>query len=349
MFFGRAAGFWILVTFCFGAQAAFAHPGHRSIAEVEFDPDRSALEVALRVPSYLFERALKRRVSAGIDLDQPEVDVQIAQYLRDTFRVRLQPGPTDLQLAWVGKEVGVKQTWLYFEYSLPDSVVRPGDRALDLAFTTLFEFELDQTNLISFRVGRNSELYQFTIRRPAHRIPLVIPRSKREPVDFTTRADEFRVAQRLLKPYGPHFRRHRDSLAYLRWVVIMVRVELANRRGSVSIARELLGALRETKRTEDSELSRELLKIYARLAFDWGYPREATQALGAISKSSEPCGVSTLRLRPEKYREDWNTGHARSLDQALAQSVESLRTWVAQKSEATKPSTRELPKTTRDS
>ncbi|MFN0056844.1 MAG: DUF6702 family protein [Planctomycetota bacterium] len=123
------------------------HPYHVSIAEAEYNPTTASLEVALRVFPIDLERALLVRTGRRLDLDlHADVDRLLADYLRAVFVVTL-PSGSLARLAWIGKEVGPSEAWLYFEFSVPSGMA--GVRIDNQIF---FELELDQINTINLRV-----------------------------------------------------------------------------------------------------------------------------------------------------------------------------------------------------
>ena len=155
-------------------HAAMAHPFHVSIAEAEFNAQTGKLEVALRVHPHDLELALERRAGHTVDLDETEqVDQLITSYLQEVFVLRPDAG-TSLRLAWVGKEVGVKFAWLFFEFPLPE---------ISGAWTVenrIFHQRLeDQVNTITFKQQRGERSLSFT-RSHARRklqLPLAARRS----------------------------------------------------------------------------------------------------------------------------------------------------------------------------
>ena len=99
-----------------------AHPFHVSLAEVEFNAESGKLEVALRVYPLDLEKALTLHAARRISIDdEPEVDALIAAYLKDRFRVTGADGkPASIE--WVGRELSVKDAWLYFEMPLSGGI-----------------------------------------------------------------------------------------------------------------------------------------------------------------------------------------------------------------------------------
>lgn len=148
-----------------GSVAAEAHPFHVTIAEVEFNAEAGTLEMAIRIynPGDL-EQALSRREGERVNLEQTEkVDEMILDYLRDCL-VITPPDGEPAELAWVGKEVTVKTTWLYVEARLPD-----GPEGAGFTNRLLFEIEADQVNTMVFGRARDRVSLRFTRDDPTHR------------------------------------------------------------------------------------------------------------------------------------------------------------------------------------
>ncbi|WP_152052552.1 DUF6702 family protein [Tautonia marina] len=142
-----------------------AHPFHVTIAEVEFNAEAGTLEMAIRIynPGDL-EQALSLREGERVNLEQTEkVDEMILDYLRDCL-VITPPDGEAAELAWVGKEVSVKTTWLYVEARLPD-----GPEGASFTNRLLFEIEADQVNTMVFGRARDRVSLRFTRDDPTHR------------------------------------------------------------------------------------------------------------------------------------------------------------------------------------
>ncbi len=138
-------------------ESVSAHPFHVSLAEAEFNAESGALEVALRVHPADLERALRNQEMRPVDLERSKgVDRMIVRYLQSHFQVRYQADER-LAVTWVGKEISVKEAWLYFEMPL-------GQSAGTLQITQAFFFEQleDQVNTINFKQGKRIESLSFT-------------------------------------------------------------------------------------------------------------------------------------------------------------------------------------------
>lgn len=159
------------------AAVAAAHPFHVTIAEADYNEDSGKLEVALRVynPGDL-EEALGRRSGERVDLERTEnVDDLIVAYLEDALIVE-RPDGESTDIEWVGKEVTVKTTWLYFEIPLPG-----GPEGATFTNTLLFEVEPDQANTIVFDRGDERASLRFTRDEPTQTFRRPEPKPDPEP------------------------------------------------------------------------------------------------------------------------------------------------------------------------
>ncbi len=151
LFQAARAALLVLIAACLGsfsAATARAHPFHASIAEMEYNAARGRLEVALCVHPLDLERALHEASGEPIDLDRSgDIDRRLTEYLRETLRIRAgSQGPCELR--WVGKEITLKEAWLYFEVPVPDGVDE-----LRLSNRVFFELQADQLNMMNVRIG----------------------------------------------------------------------------------------------------------------------------------------------------------------------------------------------------
>lgn len=150
---------------------AGAHPYHVVFAEAEANPETGRLQVAMRVFPEDLERALERMSGRErVDLDQTEgVDELIARYLARTVLLRdpeasREEGdaPALSTIRWVGKEVGIRHAWLYFEVELG----RPDAEGLEVSLRAMFEIEPTQENTVRFRRGEERVTVRCNRREP---------------------------------------------------------------------------------------------------------------------------------------------------------------------------------------
>jgi hypothetical protein len=147
--------------------AAFAHPFHVSIAEVEFNAPRNRLEVALRLNPLDLENALRPPGGPAVDLEQtPEIDRRLNDYLKQNVLVRTIDGQT-CAIHWIGKDVSLKEAWLFFEVALPADA-----DAITFSNRALFEQQADQVNSVFARVGERRSTLRCTLADPVQQLPL---------------------------------------------------------------------------------------------------------------------------------------------------------------------------------
>ena len=140
------------------AAAALVHPFHISVAEAEWKPKTKTLEVSLRLHGVDLETALGKIAAKKVVLEKtPKVDELIAKYLRSRFRVTPAGAEQSGKLTFVGKEVGAKATWLYFEIALPAD---PAGAMVEN--TVLLEVLDDQLNTVNFRSGKKRASLTFS-------------------------------------------------------------------------------------------------------------------------------------------------------------------------------------------
>ena len=156
---------------------AGAHPFHASIAEMEFNTARRRLEVALCVHPLDLERALREVSGEPVDLDRSsDIDRRLAGYLREMFLIRAGEDEA-CEVRWVGKEITLKEAWLYFEVPVPDAA-----RTLTISNRVFFELQADQLNMLNVRVGEQRRALRCTRAAPDVAIDLPSPDSpSREP------------------------------------------------------------------------------------------------------------------------------------------------------------------------
>ena len=129
-----------------GTIAPRLHPGHESFAEIELNRQTGNLQVALCVWPEDLESALRKFSRTAVSLDDADVDKTLVAYLKKRFIVRAQCDGAPLEIRWVGKELGLKKTWLYFE------VLAAADGAtLRLEHRVLLAEVDQQQNYVTFR------------------------------------------------------------------------------------------------------------------------------------------------------------------------------------------------------
>ena len=163
----RACFAWIFsVSF---VSVAWAHPSHLSLAEAEWNAQTGSLEVALKVLPLDLERALKRQFGRDVDLDktpQKALDGMITRYLQQGFWLTDAEG-RKRTWRWVGKEVSVKEAWLYFEADLPG-----GLQGVQIGSRFFMELQNDQVNWVNLRQGKRRLTLKLHARTPQKKVDL---------------------------------------------------------------------------------------------------------------------------------------------------------------------------------
>jgi len=151
---------------CLSTLPASAHPFHVSVAELEYQPSTSTLEVALRLFPEDLETALRQRSRRRVHLERTRgIDRLIVEYLRERFVVadsRFAKNREVAPIRWVGKEVDPRHAWLYFEV-----ILTPGRRDWTIQNRVLFEVIVDQENTIRVKDGERRYALSFTRQRPS--------------------------------------------------------------------------------------------------------------------------------------------------------------------------------------
>ncbi|MCB2378149.1 hypothetical protein LGH70_11180 [Hymenobacter sp. BT635] len=129
---------------------AVAHAYHASIMEVRYNAQKQQLEVALKVFTDDFEKALSVGQPRAISFDQtprPQVTQLTAELLRKSLAFGTRPGET-LPLQLIGFEKDHEAHWLYLAVKLP----RPTS-SLVLRHKLLVDTFADQMNIVNLDAG----------------------------------------------------------------------------------------------------------------------------------------------------------------------------------------------------
>ena len=139
-----------------GSETAIGHPFHVSVAEIEYNAESKKLECALRIWPEDLEKALNKLSEVKIDLDSAkDIDERIFKYMQS--KIKISDGEKASNLIWVGKELEIKQGWLYFE-------VETGAKPDDFSFSNQMFFELqdEQVNMFNFKSDDRRASISFT-------------------------------------------------------------------------------------------------------------------------------------------------------------------------------------------
>ena len=134
-----------------------AHPFHVSVAEAQWNEDRSRLQVSLRLSPRDLDAALARTTGRRVVLEK-ESDEKTKELLVDYLRDRIYLSASATAAAakdsdgieerrrrfhWVGIEDEVRYVWVYFELERP-----AGADAVWLSNRVIFETEPTQINTV---------------------------------------------------------------------------------------------------------------------------------------------------------------------------------------------------------
>lgn len=140
-----------LVGLVLSSVAAFAHAYHTSLMDVRYNAQKQQLEIALKVFTDDFEKALSAGQPRPISLaDMPAAQTTplTATYLKRTLHFGTKPGET-LPLTYLGMQREGDAHWLYATVKLPAQAVR----SLVLHHQLLLaEFD-DQMNIVNLEAG----------------------------------------------------------------------------------------------------------------------------------------------------------------------------------------------------
>lgn len=130
--------------------AAWAHAYHASIMEVRYNTQKQQLEVALKVFTDDFEKALSVGQPKAVSFEQtprPQVSQLTIELLRKSLTFGTKPGET-LPVQFLGFEKDHEAHWLYLAVKMP----KPTNTLL-LRHKLLLETFADQMNIVNLDAG----------------------------------------------------------------------------------------------------------------------------------------------------------------------------------------------------
>jgi hypothetical protein len=150
---------WVIGGLLAAALAAHAHPVHATFSEARWNPLTKSIEVALRVRCVDLEKTLSKGRKKTVTLKKSsDVDAIIQAYLDKNFTLT-RPDNSILKPKWSDKEVGLINTWLYFEFPLGKGL-SPGN--CSISNTVFFNDFKGQKNVIEYRDGTSRKILSFT-------------------------------------------------------------------------------------------------------------------------------------------------------------------------------------------
>ena len=130
------------------ATSLAAHKFYTSFAQVEYNEERQAVEVALRVFGDDVENILTRRHGKSVRIGKTgAAEKLIFAYVADAFQLRNRAGEAK-KFAWVGMETKGHVAWLYFESPMPE-----GLDGATLRNRILLDFSDEQVNIVHIQHG----------------------------------------------------------------------------------------------------------------------------------------------------------------------------------------------------
>lgn len=142
--------------------SAFRHDFHTSLAEIGYNASEQTLEVSLRVFTDDLEAALsKENGGKSIKIDPTQgTDSYIQNYLHKHFTV-IDGTNRSRPVHFLGKEIAVDVTWLYFEITGVESL--NAKKLQNSVFTELFS---DQVNMVNVKLPSGNRSYLFKADEP---------------------------------------------------------------------------------------------------------------------------------------------------------------------------------------
>ena len=138
--------FSFLIVALFISLLAMAHAYHASIMELHYNPGKQQLEVALKVFTDDFEKALSAGQPSSISLEQspkPQVTALVTALLRRSVMFGTKPGET-LPIQFIGIQKETDAHWLYFAVKLAKPV-----NGIYLRHSLLEDTFRDQMNIVN--------------------------------------------------------------------------------------------------------------------------------------------------------------------------------------------------------
>ena len=135
------------------------HAYHSTITELRYNAAKKQLEVAVKVFTDDFEKALSRGQAKPVSLTEPGPRplVLADAYLKRTLRLSTAAGaPLPLQL--LGMQAENDGYWLYCKVALPGPL-----SAVQLNHVVLLEVFADQMNIVNFEAGAKKQSALFRV------------------------------------------------------------------------------------------------------------------------------------------------------------------------------------------
>ena len=141
----------VFCALCLLSFAAMAHAYHASIMDVQYNTQKQQLEVALKVFTDDFEKALSMGQPAAVTFDKltpSQVNTLTTALLQRSVAFGTKPGET-LPLRFVGVEKEKDAHWVYFSVKMPPKPVS----TVYLRHRLLLDTFQDQMNIVNIEAG----------------------------------------------------------------------------------------------------------------------------------------------------------------------------------------------------
>ena len=160
-----------------------AHPFHNSIAEMEWNKEAQAFEIALSLWPVDLEKVLgeskevRSKIKKTINVDDPAqheiLNSGIRQYVNAKLQAEIDSMPFEMN--WLGFEVEKENVWCYFEWKLPQEAAKNPNletKQLEIFISNQLFFELqdDQQNTILFRHAGKRRGIHFVRNHPRQKL-----------------------------------------------------------------------------------------------------------------------------------------------------------------------------------
>jgi hypothetical protein len=136
---------------------ALLHPFFVSVIDINHNPKEGSVEISVRAFAEDIEKTVQKYTTKKIDLLSPAdagfLDSQIGSYISQKIRLKVNGQPVVLK--YLGHELQKESIWMYLE------VPKIADlSSLELDCKLLYDFEVNQTNLVNVKSKGVSKSYK---------------------------------------------------------------------------------------------------------------------------------------------------------------------------------------------
>jgi hypothetical protein len=138
-------------------MVALLHPFFVSVIDINHNPKEASVEISVRAFAEDIEKTVQKYTTKKIDLLSPAdagfLDSQIGSYISQKIRLKVNGQPVVLK--YLGHELQKESIWMYLE------VPKIADMSsLELDCKLLYDFEVNQTNLVNVKSKGVSKSYK---------------------------------------------------------------------------------------------------------------------------------------------------------------------------------------------